>query len=86
MKLFFTLLIFFYSLGGYSQSQNEKLAYKYYSGKQYEKAVTLYADLHKSSPEKRFYGPLLKSYLFLERYKEAQKLVKVHIKKNPERF
>ena len=86
MKLFFTLLIFFYSLGGYSQSQKEKLAYQYYSGKQYEKAVTLYADLHKSSPEKRFYGPLLKSYLFLERYKEAQKLVKVHIKKNPERI
>ena len=86
MRLLFTLLILLYSLGGYSQSQNEKLAYQYYAGKQYEKAVTLYADLHKSSPEKKFYEPLLKSYLFLERYKEAQKLVKVHIKKHPERI
>lgn len=70
----------------FGQSQNEKLAHQYFAGKQYEKAVVLYADLHKDQALKKYYEPLLKSYLFLERYKDAEKLVKRQRKKNPERI
>lgn len=70
----------------FGQSQDEKLAHQYFAAKQYEKAVVLYEDLHKKQPLSQFYNPLLTSYLFLERYKEAEKLVKRHSKKNPERI
>ena len=71
---------------GFSQSQNEQLAYQYFAEKQYEKAVLLYKDLYKEAPKKEYYESLMTSYLFLERYKEAEKLVKNHLKKNPNRI
>jgi tetratricopeptide (TPR) repeat protein len=70
----------------FGQSQNEKLAQQYFAGKQFEKAVVLYADLHKKQALNKFYTPLLTSYLFLERFKESEKLVKRHVKKNSERI
>lgn len=84
MKYSIILVLFLSSLISFSQDQNEKLAYQYFAGKQYEKAVVLYADLHKDEALKRYYDPLLQSYLFLERYKEAEKLVKKQIKAFPE--
>jgi len=68
------------------QSQNEKLAYQYFAEKQYEKAVVLYKELYKQIHKKEYYEPLLESYIFLEQFKEAEKLTKHHIKKNPERI
>lgn len=70
----------------FSQSQNEKLAQQYFAGKQFEKAAILYEKLHKEEALNKFYTPLLTSYLFLERYKESEKLVKRHAKKNPDRL
>ncbi len=74
------------STGVFAQSQNEKLAYQYYSEKQFEKAAILYKDLYKGEARKEFYEPLMGSYLFLERYKEAEKLAKTQIKKYPDRI
>jgi len=86
MRLFLCAILISISVLGFSQSQNEKLAYQYYAEKQYEKAVLLYKGLYKDSPKKDFYEPLMASYLFLERYKEAEKLAKQHLKKHPERI
>lgn len=82
------IIVFFLAISAnvFGQSQNEKLAYQYYAEKQFEKAVVLYKDLYKENPKKEFYEPLLGSYLFLERYKEAEKLVKNQIKKHPQRI
>lgn len=86
MKYLVAIFLFCLTLSSVGQSQNEKLAYQYFASKQYEKAAVLYKDLHKDQTLKKYYAPLLKSYLFLERFKEAEKLVKRQIKKNPERI
>lgn len=86
MRLLLFALFFSFSLLGFSQSQNEKLAYQYFSEKQYEKATVLYKDLYKTNPKKEFYEPLMASYLFLEKFKEAEKLAKLQLKKNPNRI
>lgn len=82
----FIVLFLAISVSAFSQSQNEKLAYQYYSEKQFEKAAILYKDLYKGEARKEFYEPLMGSYLFLERYKEAEKLAKTQIKKYPDRI
>lgn len=86
LQRFIILLYILIPSAAFSQSQNEKLAYQYFSEKQFEKAVTLYEDLYKSEALKKFYEPLMASYLFLERYKEAEKLAKKQIKRQPERI
>lgn len=86
MRVYFAGFLFSFSIFCFGQSQNDKLAYQYFAEKQYEKAIVLYEDLYKKSPKKEYYEPLLESYLFLERYREAEKLTKYHSKKNPERI
>lgn len=86
MRLTCIVLLFLIAQLGYTQSQEEQLAYQYFSNKQYEKAIVIYKNLYKESPKREFYESLITSYLFLERYKEAEKLVKNYIKKNPERI
>jgi len=86
MRFFLFAIIFSIYVSGFSQSQNEKLAYQYYAEKQYEKAVLLYEDLYKGSYKKEFYEALMASYLFLELYKEAEKLAKTQLKKHPARI
>lgn len=83
---FLIVLFLAISVSAFSQSQNEKLAYQYYSEKQFEKAAILYKDLYKGEARKEFYEPLMGSYLFLERYKEAEKLAKTQIRKYPDRI
>lgn len=84
MRWAFVFLLVTITFCGFSQTQNEKLAYQYYAEKQFEKATVLYEDLYKNEGKRDYYEPLLSSYLFLERYKEAQKLTKTHSKRHPE--
>ena len=86
MRVYFIFLFFTFSIYVFGQSQNDKLAYQYFSEKQYEKAIAIYKELYKKTPRKDYYEALLESYLFLERNKEAEKLAKYHFKKNPERI
>lgn len=83
MRWFIAISFLFFAGGVFGQSQNEKLAYQYFSEKQYEKAVTFYEELYDGDADKKYYEPLLTSFLFLERYRDAEKLVKKHIKKHP---
>lgn len=83
MRWLFSISFLFFVGCLFGQSQNEKLAYQYFSEKQYEKAVTYYEELYDSDPDKKYYEPLLTSYLFLENYRAAEKLVKKHLKKHP---
>ena len=85
MRLYLIVIAFFFSFNSFCQ-QNEKLAYQYFAEKQYDKSILLYKELYKKVPKKEYYESLIKSYVFLERYKEAEKLIKYHIKKHPERI
>ena len=86
MRVYFIFLFFTFSIYAFGQSQNDKLAYQYFAEKQYEKAIVIYKELYRKTPNKIYYEPLLESYLFLERNKEAEKLAKYHFKKNPQRI
>ncbi|MBO72332.1 MAG: hypothetical protein CMD35_01825 [Flavobacteriales bacterium] len=85
-KWTFTICFSLITIFGFSQSQNEKIAYQYFAEKQYEKAIVLYKSLYKKEQKKEYYEPLLQSFIFLERFKEAEKLTKNHIKKHPGRI
>ena len=86
MRVYFISVLILFISDCFCQSQNEKLAYEYFAEKEYEKAIFIYKDLYKKETKKEFYEPLLESYLFLERYKEAEKITKHHFKKHPERI
>ena len=86
MRLFLICTLHLFTILCFGQSQNEKLAYQYFAEKQYEKAVVIYKELYKKDQKKEFYETLLESYIFLERFKEAEKLSKQHLKKHPDRI
>lgn len=82
MRSIFILFFVVLSMSIQAQSQDEKLAYQYFSSKEFEKAVVLYEDVYKDNPSNDVYQPYLASLLFLEQYKSAEKLVKKHLKRN----
>ena len=86
MRLFLISTLHLFTILCFGQSQNEKLAYQYFAEKQYEKAVVIYKELYKKDQKKEFYETLLESYIFLERFKEAEKLSRQHLKKHPDRI
>ena len=86
MRILTLFILFIVSTNSFGQSQNEKLAYQYLAEKQFEKASSLYEYLYKESPKKEFYESLMTCYIFLERFKEAEKLAKNQLRKHPERI
>lgn len=66
-----------------AQQSQEQLASHYYSNGEFEQAAELYETLYKRAPNKYYYQMLYRSYVELQQYKEAEKLVERHIKQNP---
>lgn len=66
-----------------AQQSQEQLASHYYSNGEFEQAAELYETLYKRAPNKFYYQMLYRSYVELERYKDAERLVERHIKQNP---
>jgi hypothetical protein len=89
-------------LGGYTQvfpavstpesqqkqldQENEKLAFQYYGNKEYEKALELFRDLHQKQPTYHLYTYYFYCLTALNRFDEAEKLVRSKIKAEPGSF
>ena len=63
-------------------AQNEQMASYYFQNGEYDKAVELYEPLYNKTQNQYYYQMLYSSYLKLERYKEAVRLVEKRMKKN----
>ena len=63
--------------------ENEKLAFQYYSEKDYEKALVLFHDLYDRQPNQHIYTYYLYCLTALNKFTEAEKLVKSKIKNEP---
>ena len=66
-----------------AQQSQEQIAAHYFSSGQYEQAAECYETLYTRTPNQFYYQMLFRSYLELENFKEAEKLVERRIKKNP---
>lgn len=80
--LIFSLLLFglFRPLDIYAQQTNEQLASHYYSNGEYEQAIELYEALYKRTTNKYYYQMLYRSYMAIQDYKSAERLVERRIK------
>lgn len=66
-----------------AQQSQEQLAAYYYSQGDYEQAVELFEKQYQRFPNKYYYQMLYSSYVELEQYKDAQRLVERRLKKFP---
>jgi tetratricopeptide (TPR) repeat protein len=82
MKILLNGLFLFFSFAAIAQT--DRLAEEYFRNGEYEKAVTLYQQLHQQTPTNDFYfSRYLGSLTSLERYKEAEELLKDQLKRDP---
>lgn len=68
----------------FAQQSDEQLAAYYFDHGEYAQAAQLYEGLYKRGSNKYYYQRLLKTYLELEQYKDAQKLVEKRQKSYPQ--
>lgn len=66
-----------------AQQSDEQLAAYYFDRAEYEQAAQIYEGLYQRSTIKYYYQRLLRSYLELGQYRDAQRLVERRIKANP---
>lgn len=70
-------------LSGYAQQSNEQLAQYYFNNGEYRQAIELAGPLYKKTANKYYYQMLYRSYMSLEEFKEAERLVEGRMKKAP---
>jgi TolA-binding protein len=63
--------------------ENEKLAFQYYGNKEYEKALEIFVQIYEKQPSHHIYTYILYCYTALNRFDEAEKLVRSKIKSEP---
>ena len=86
MKKLFVILLLLITCGGSllaQQSQEEQLAMQYYKDKEYDKAVELFEKIHAKKPDSYIYYYYFYSLLELERYDDAEKMLKKQVKAYP---
>ncbi|MBQ3732799.1 MAG: tetratricopeptide repeat protein [Bacteroidales bacterium] len=86
MKRLFVILLLLVSCGGpllAQQSQEEQLAMQYYKDKEYDKAVELFEKIHAKKPDSYIYYYYYYCLLELERYDDAEKMLKKQVKAYP---
>ena len=84
MKRIYLCFLFamLFCVEGMAQTNNEAQAAEYYfRNKEYGKAAELYERFYEKSQNNFYYQQLLTSYLELEKYKDAQRLVEKRMKK-----
>ena len=59
----------------HAQQTQEQLASHYYSSGEFAQAAEIYEDLYKKYPNKFYYQMLYRSYLELQQYRDAERLV-----------
>jgi len=62
------------------EQENEKLAFQYYGNKEYEKALGIFLELYQKRPTQHYYTYILFCYTALNRYEDAEKLVRNKMK------
>ena len=67
-------------------TSKEKLAVKFYRDKDYEKAAELFQQLYKSKPSNQYYNYYFNCLVAVKNYKQAERLVKQHRKKNQKNY
>lgn len=70
-------------LAGYGQQSNEQLAQYYFNNGEFRQAIEMAEPLYKKTANKYYYQMLYRSYMSLENYKEAERLVEGRMKKAP---
>ena len=86
MKRLLVILLLLLSCGGSvvaQQSQDEQLAMQYYKDKEYDKAVELFEKIHAKKPDSYIYYYYYHALLELERYDDAEKMLKKQVKAYP---
>jgi predicted Zn-dependent protease len=66
--------------------ENEKLAFQYYGNKEYEKALAIFTELYNKQPTYHYYTYYLYCLTALDRFAEAEKVVRSKIKEEPGSF
>ncbi|MBL7883839.1 MAG: tetratricopeptide repeat protein [Bacteroidia bacterium] len=69
-----------------AQSTDEKLALQFYQNREYDKALDYYEKLYNKSSTQIFYTPYLNCLIETKDFKKAEKIVKKHIKQNPDQL
>ena len=86
MKRLFVILLLLVTCGRpllAQQSQEEQLAMQYYKDKEYDKAVELFEKIHAKKPDSYIYYYYYYCLLELERYDDAEKMLKKQVKAYP---
>lgn len=86
MKRLLVILLLLVSCGGpllAQQGQEEQLAMQYYKDKEYDKAVELFEKIHAKKPDSYIYYYYYHALLELERYDDAEKMLKKQVKAYP---
>lgn len=68
---------------GYGQQAKEQLAQYYFNNGEYRQTIEVAEPIYKKTANKYYYQMLYRSYVGLEEYKEAERLVDSRMKKNP---
>ncbi len=83
MRFLLYISFLFISLGIFAQNQDLKLAQEFMRGGDYEKAATVFERLYDAQPNNSYYYQnLIKCFVNLEKYDEAEELIKKYKKKN----
>ena len=86
MKKVIVILLLLFSCASIAvaqQSQEEQLALQYYKDKEYDKAVELFEKIHAKKPDSYIYYYYFYSLLELERYDDAEKMLKKQVRAYP---
>lgn len=84
-SLTLSLVFFIVGMASIYGQQKYRLANVYYSSGEFEKAATLYQELHQESPgNKTYFNLYIQCLLELSEFDKAQKVIVSEIKKNPD--
>lgn len=84
-KIVIVVIVLFWRTAAYSQpGTDEQLALQYYQNKEFDKALDYYEKLYNKKSPQLFYSQYLNCLLETKDFKKAEKIVKKHIKQNPE--
>lgn len=79
-------LLFVFKQNSFAQSTDEKLALQFYQNREYDKALEYYEKLYNKTSPLAYYTPYLNCLIETKDFKKAEKIVKKHIKQNPEQL
>lgn len=84
-NIFFLFVFIFTSIISFAQpSPDEQLAIQYFQNKEFDKALDYYEKLYNKKSPQQFYSQYLNCLIETKDFKKAEKIVKKHIKQNPD--